>query len=95
MLIKVADLKVAADTLLQHLEENGHSSVTIPVDYYWSIPKESRYDPTKEPSSFTVGRLEDDWEFLQANIRGGDEPIGYALVWLAAILQAVGEEYVS
>ena len=95
MRLNTSDLRVLSDRLLSHLEQNGHSVVEVSIDYYWNIPEEQRYNPAEEPTELDIGQLEDDWLELQKIAQGENEPIGYALVWLAAILQAIGETQVS
>jgi hypothetical protein len=42
-----------------------------------------------------LGQLSDDWGELKRITDGDAEPIGYALVWLAAIRRRVGEKAVG
>lgn len=95
MRVNISDLRRVSEKLFSHLEQNGHSSVEISADYYWIIPEERRYDPYNEPTDFSLGQLTDDWSRLQKIAEEENEPIGYALVWLASILQAIGEDIVS
>jgi hypothetical protein len=92
MQIEIAELKRIADRLFAHLLENDHATVEIPHDYYWAIPKPAVYDPYTQPTDLTLGQLTFDLEDLRLIALGETEPIGYAFVWLAAILKAVGEE---
>ena len=95
MKVSISDLQELSQRLLLHIEQSGHEFVEIPVDYYWDVSEDSRYNPLKEPKNLNLGQIEDDWSELQKIIQGKNEPIGYALVWLAAILRAIGEEVVS
>jgi len=95
MHITIADLRQIADLLLAHLEQSGRDTVEIDKDYYWSVLPERRYDPYNQPVEFSMGQLTDDWAELQAMLKGQKQPLGYGLVWLAAIMQAVGEECVE
>jgi hypothetical protein len=94
MRINVADLRVLCDRMLVHLTEQGIDHVDLTVDYYWDIPEQTRYDPYRKPSEHVLGQLTDDWGELLKVIEGTAEPISYMLVWLAAVLRAVGETVV-
>ena len=95
MQISAGDLRHVVNKLLDHLEDTGHDVLVINKDYYWVISAIQRYDPYKEPTDFTLGQLSDDWSELEKTIRGECAPVGYALVWLSAILRAIGEENVA
>lgn len=92
MIVTTEELKKMCAQLLSHLENNGYASVSIPVDYYWNIPAQYRYDPYREPEERDLGQLTDDWAELQKILNDEREPIGYALVWLSTILRVVGEQ---
>lgn len=94
MKINVAELRAITEKLFSHLEEINCQSIEIFEDYYWDISEDERYDLEKNPKDLIVGQLTEDWEFLQKIIKGENEPIGYAFVWLGKILQAIGERVV-
>lgn len=94
MNVKLTELRAIADRLFTYLEETGREDFDVAEDYYWEISKEELYDPSKDPQDLTIGQLSHDWERLQAIQSGEDPPIGYALVWLSAILRNVGAESV-
>lgn len=60
-------------------------------DYYWSIPREQRGNYSGEPTEHTLGQLSDDLAELRRINAGEAEPVGYAFVWLAAVLRELGE----
>lgn len=91
MQIATSELRQVVKRLLDHLDHAGRAVLTVDKDYYWSIPADQRYDPHRSPVEFTLGQLSDDWFELKKTIDGQAEPIGYALVWLSAILRAIGE----
>ena len=91
MNIELSELKAIFLVEIGHLEELGYKRIEIPVDYYWNIPKDVRYDPTNEPHNLDLGQLSDDWQELQKRIRGDNDPITYDLVWLSTIIRAIGE----
>lgn len=95
MRITTEELRKAMEALLSHLERSGHATVDLDQDYYWSITPEQRYDPYSEPKQLSIGQLTDDWAEVNAVAQGEKEPVGFALVWLASILRAVGEKHVG
>jgi hypothetical protein len=95
MKVTTRELRQAAQQLLDHLDGLGQDSFEIDEDYYWSVPVDSRYDPANTPSNLTIGQLSDDWNEIRAINDKKREPVGFALVWLAAILRRVGEKAVG
>lgn len=91
MKLKVSELRAVAESLFTYLEDTERGEVEIPEDYYWTISQEEVYDPSKDPKDLTIGQLSDDWRELSAILNGKSPPIGYALVWLSAILRNIGE----
>lgn len=95
MKITIAELRRVTEKHLRHLEERGVTAVDLEQDFYWSIPSEQLYNTDEEPSGLEVGQLVDDVEELRRVDRGEKEPIGYGLVWLSAVLRAVGEKVIA
>lgn len=93
MKLSLADLRALTQKLLDYLEEQGHKTLELPQEYYWHIPKEAKYDQPVAPASevLSLGQLSFDWENLQSLLEEKHDPVGYDLVWLAAILRALGE----
>lgn len=91
MKVSTNELHRATALLLRHLEHSGQKEFEISEDYYWNISPAARYDPYNEPKEITVGQLSDDWSEVKHILEGQREPLGYALVWLAAVLRRVGE----
>ncbi len=90
--ITLSELKAILLKELDHLEDMGDKTIEIPVDYYWNIPQDVRYNPYKEPEKFDIGQLSDDWQELQKILRGDRDPVIYDLVWLSTVLRAIGEQ---
>jgi len=98
MRIELRKLRAAAEMLFTHCEEMGYESVEIPHDYYWMVMEPECYDPYTTPTKeagLGLGQLSDDWSEMEDMLRGEDEPIGYGLVWLSALLRAVGEQVIG
>mgnify|MGYP001186336132 CR=1 FL=1 len=92
MNITVRELRQMCEHLFHYLESSEQASVDLSVDYYWDIPKQFRYNPYQQPEELNLGQISDDWIELNNILNGEREPTRYALVWLASILRAVGEE---
>jgi hypothetical protein len=92
--IDLDDLSVMLRLVLDHIKNQQGNEVQISEDYYWEISDVELYDPTKDPTDFTLGQLTHDWERLNQIQNGDEPPIGYSLVWLSAVLRAVGHKYV-
>lgn len=92
--VELSDLRKGLDAVVSHLENRGIESVEISDDYYWDISPDQMYNPLEDPTSFELGQLTHDLERISKIIAGETEPIGYALVWLGAILRAIGKDNV-
>jgi hypothetical protein len=92
MTVDLAELREATNRLFDHLQRQGHTTLELTDDYYWSIPREQLYDPlhTPDPSTFGLGQLTDDWTWTQNLLDPAHEPIGAAFEWVAAVLRWVG-----
>lgn len=95
MKVAVSDLRVVSAALLGHLEKLGVATVDVEVDYYWHVPRDQVYDPSRTSLDPDLGQLSEDWEKLQRIARGEREPVAPALEWLGAVLRAVGERVVG
>jgi hypothetical protein len=92
MRVNVSELRAACERVFEHLGATGQESFHLDADYYWNIPAEQRYDVSAAPSSLTIGQISDDWDGLRKIAAGKDEPVGYDLVRLAAVLRAMGDK---
>jgi hypothetical protein len=95
MRVETIQLRTIVEILFDHLEEAKITSVEIPPDFYWNIPKESKYDSYAEPSQFSIGQLTDDWQELKKLLEAKHKPLGYDFVWLASILRVIGENLLT
>lgn len=93
--VNLNDLRDVFNCVCNHLIESGRDTVTLPHDYYWHIATSDRYDVTKRPEELTLGQLTDNWKELLKTKNGESPAVGYAFVWLAAILESVGEQTIS
>nr|VFK21306.1 MAG: hypothetical protein BECKLPF1236A_GA0070988_102964 [Candidatus Kentron sp. LPFa]VFK34711.1 MAG: hypothetical protein BECKLPF1236C_GA0070990_102934 [Candidatus Kentron sp. LPFa] len=91
MLVDISVLEKATSAVFQHLRENGINSIDLDKDFYWNIEKEQKYDPYQEPTEMNLGQLADDLKEIEKIASGDGDVIGYALVWIAALYQYIGE----
>jgi hypothetical protein len=91
MKVELDVLRGALERLLDHTEQMKGKSVEVEDDYYWFIPREELHDPTKAPTTMSLGSLEEDWANLVALAQGDKEAFGYMLVWASAVLRALGD----
>ena len=92
MRVTTKELRAAALALLDHLDNTGQTEFEIEEDYYWSVPQETVYAPYESPKELTLGQLSHDWEEVQKLAQGKRAPLGYVLIWLAAVMRRVGEK---
>ncbi len=92
MRIELETLERATTRLFEYLRETGRTSLEIGEDYYWHIPTDTRYDPFRKPEELTIGQLSDDWREISRIAQDEAEPVGFALCWLAALLERYGEQ---
>jgi len=91
MEVRISEVKEAFRKLLNAFDRDGIESVDISHDFYWSIPKASRYSPYEEPKDLTMGQISDDWRELRRIATEETPAVSYGLVWLGAVLQVIGE----
>jgi hypothetical protein len=92
--IDVTSLKIAVDTILDHLVEDlGIQKIAIDekADFYWDCPTSEMYEMTKQPISLDVGRLRDDLDFVRLIKRGQSGDVTYNLVHVAPLLRYIAE----
>lgn len=91
MRVTTRELRRACEAMLEHLEATEQREIEIAEDYDWAIAAGEAYAAHATPSQFTMGQLSDDWREVMAIVNGDKEAVGYALVWLAAVLRRIGE----
>src|SRR5690606_3500334 len=80
--------------LREHLRSTGVENLELPVDPYWEVQPDERYDVYQHPEQLTIGLLSDDLAELRKMLVR-ESPIGYGLVWFAALLRAIGEHRIE
>ena len=90
--IETKDLKTWAGILLDEIASST-PVIELPQEYYWAIPSSDRYDMSREGPRSTIGSLSEDVMQMQRliSIRSSDGMINQQLIWLGAIITAIGE----
>jgi hypothetical protein len=89
IMIKISVLEKAVIVILSSLKEQSIESIDSPVDYYWSIPPDKRFDVNTHPTDFTIGQISEDWGWLEEIAQGTKKPTTQSLVWLASVLECL------
>jgi hypothetical protein len=89
IMIKISVLEKAVIVILSSLKEQSIESIDSPVDYYWSIPPDKRFDVYTHPTDFTIGQISEDWGWLEEIAQGTKKPTTQSLVWLASVLECL------
>jgi hypothetical protein len=96
MEIKISELKDLTCKLLSRIETLGYSSVNIPHNFYWDIMAPERYEvgitAQDAANKLNTPKLSDDLEVIQEIDEKKLPDYVYALVHLAALIRATGEE---
>ena len=93
--VSIAQLSLVTERLFEHLTAQGIQVIQLDVDYYWNINHDEVYNLNQTPTNINVGQLSDDWHELRRILSNEQEPLAYQLVWLSAILRAIGEKLVT
>jgi hypothetical protein len=93
--IEVADLKRAAQLLLDHVLTLDGTVLELDQDMFWSIPAPFVYEVHERPSELTIGQLSESWSNVSAMMHGDSPTLSYGLVWLSDVLRAAGMKLVS
>lgn len=88
--IDISELRRAIQRVLHRLEETHGTSISIPGDYFWSVPRDSIFEVFSAPD-LTIGQLSESWDNL-ADERSGNakHTIPYSAVWIGDVLKAIG-----
>jgi hypothetical protein len=92
MKISLKTVRSAFLTAMDYVEKRYGPDVELDVDYYWSIPKEAKYDTRQVPTHSDMGSLVHDYSEVEKLAKGEHDIVGYDLVYIGTLLQALGEE---
>lgn len=92
MKIDIEKLKKVTELVFKYIEENEIKEISFDHDYYWSISDEHLYDFKKDPSTFTMGQLTDDYQEIIKDL--SDEVSGHTLYHLAPLIHYLSKKVV-
>lgn len=88
--IRSEDLMRVLGLLIARVEQDG--VVCVEHEGFWSVPLSDAFDIYKEPSEPTVGMVSDSWTNLESMVRAPESAVNYGFIWLAEVLQAIGDD---
>ena len=91
MKVFVRDVRQITNVPFDHIDATFGEVVEVENDLYWDIDSAQRDDVYEGPTTFGIGSLIDEYEWLHALTTDDPAPINYQLVWLGALLRAIGE----
>jgi hypothetical protein len=95
MTVDIKRLRAVTDRLFEYLLTSGITTIELKSDYYWQIDSNLRYDTYDEPTSFSMGQLSEDLQFVEQIESGERPPSAYGLVWLSSLLRYIGEQVIE
>jgi len=93
--LKVSDLRKVVDMIICRIEEDiqgGSFSINDHKNLYWEVAYSDQYRLEQCPSDLTVGKLSEDWEFLQSVLTDSSLAIPLMLAKVAPLLRAMAYE---
>lgn len=94
MELDIRTLKKAIDEIFEHIATDLKVE-RLPLkedqDFYWEVPSDKLYDVKATPQ-LDIGRLSDDWEFLEPLARDKSQAIALMLIHVAPLLRHIGEK---
>jgi arginine repressor len=93
--LDLRDLKKVTNAILDHvIDDLKIEKVTIEngEDFYWEVPSDKLHAVKEPPPKLDVGRLADDWEFLQSILKDKDHAVALMLIHVAPLLRRIGEK---
>ena len=90
--VNVDELINVTNLLLNAMKSRGYLNVDLNHSYYWTIEKDERYDPQKDPQNLMLGDLVHYWERMKQILDDQELIVSAAFIWLGSIYRAIGEE---
>ncbi|HTN99156.1 MAG TPA: hypothetical protein VL068_00670 [Microthrixaceae bacterium] len=90
--LDVLELLALCRMVLEKTIEQGTREVSLEHDFYWSIAPEQRYYVYDEPEDLSIGQLSSDLDSLRSLVDYDSFVPPNALVWLARLMEALGDE---
>ena len=93
--LDIRELRKTVDAIFDHiLNDVKVEKLTIKDDrdFYWEVPSDKLFAVKDARPQLDVGRLADDWEFLQSVCRDKQQAVALMLIHAAPLLRHIGEE---
>jgi hypothetical protein len=92
--LDVRELKRAIDAIFDHIGRDlkiEKLKLKEDQDFYWEVPSDKLHAVKEAPPKLDVGRLSDDWEFLESIAKDKDQAVALMLIHVAPLLRYIGE----
>lgn len=94
MELDIRTLKKAVDEIFDHIATDLKVE-RLPLkedqDFYWEVPSDKLHTVKGAPPQLDIGRLSDDWEFIEPVARDKRQAIALMLIHVAPLLRHIGE----
>jgi hypothetical protein len=93
--LDLRDLKKTIDAIFDHISNDlkvEKLAIKGDQDFYWDVPTDELYAVREAQPKLDVGRLSDDWDFLQAILKDKDQAVSLMLIHVAPLLRHIGQE---
>lgn len=95
MELDIRALKSVTNAVFDHIINDlkvEKLTVAESKDFYWNVPTDRLYEVKQSQPELDVGRLSDDWEFLEAILKDKNQAVSLMMMHLAPLLRHVGEK---
>jgi hypothetical protein len=92
--LDVRELKKAIDAIFDHIDRDlkvEKLKLKQDQDFYWEVPTEKLYAVKEASPQLDVGRLSDDWEFLEGITKDKGQAVALMLIHVAPLLRHIAE----
>jgi hypothetical protein len=93
--LDIRELKAIVDAIFDHIINDvkvEKLTVKGDRDFYWDVPADKLYAVKEAQPQLDVGKLADDWDFLQAILKDKSQAVALMLIHAAPLLRHIGEE---
>jgi hypothetical protein len=93
--LKVRELKAVTDAIFKHILDDlkvAEIPVRDDADFYWDVSSDQLRRMSEGPPRPDIGRLSDDWAFLESILRDQRHAVSLMLIHVAPLLRYLGEE---
>jgi hypothetical protein len=93
--VDIQKLKKIINTILDRMtDELKVNEVLIDEmqDLYWDVPTDSIFKVKEKQPDLDIGKLSEDWEFLQGILEDRDRAVSLMLIHVAPLLRWIGEK---